>query len=125
LRRPGMPIIDVRLVQRIPMPTEEEARAALPLLATYASWSSRETVHAGLIGARSISAVDEDGIVFGAAASSGNLVHVLDDVGRWVGRKDLFGPVFDNVRAKFAAELGATRSAFDRHGTEFTAALHG
>ena len=125
LRREGMPVIDVRLVQRTPPITAKEARGALPTLATVASWSSRQTVHAGFIGARTVSSVTQDGIVFGATASSGNLTHVLDDIGRWVRRKDLFAPVFENVRGKFVAELAGPRGATSRQQVAHAAALYG
>jgi predicted Zn-dependent peptidase len=78
-----------------------------------------------MIGARQTAKVDSDGIVFGSAASSGNLVHVLDDIGRWLQRKDLYPFVFEPHRKRTAEQLATQGTAFDREADWFAARLYG
>jgi zinc protease len=82
LRREGTSLVEARLLLRTGLAGEGGRPVLLPRVALQTSWSSAWR-HAWRVGAHVQARVAEDHAGVVMSATSGNLPHVLDDLGQW------------------------------------------
>lgn len=103
--RAGVPLVDVRLVLRTPPAADLHGpNATLPQLALATSWASvpGEHLHGPKIGSQDIELMADDHLVYGAQASAGNVLHVVDDIAQWLRSDSMEVRVFDHIQKYFA-----------------------
>ncbi|MBF5042657.1 insulinase family protein [Aggregicoccus sp. 17bor-14] len=109
-RRGVVPLVDARLVIRTHATGTDGSAAALPALALYASWRSTGRQYAGDVGETVLQRVDEDFVLYGGSASSGNLPHLVDEMRQWVKNLDLSRSSFRKLRDAFADGLASNEA---------------